>query len=505
MDARESACIANTDESEDGRRNAMAKRRLEKAYQVITLEELCGILFGAENGEECLLREWVENTKYRTTYGRGGAGTPGGKAFPQKEQIEIFLTEDLLSQVWSDEDRSELWSDFNKGYGKNYLSEIVLARPKENKVNEARRELSKWLRDDYDGTRMRAFFGHFRDMLGMEGQYGIRNENGSVRKKNDGAAMEKLSDALADLLDREYDFREKKSALEESDQSELSDKKKSERSREKIMREKRGEMRERWKKEQYAEWRQMASSGDPEEITGLLLRMVLYAVLTVERSGDIEEICSIFPGKQPEGEFSDGREKKRGGRDEISGIPEHINEVTATYASRSDSMSEDIIRLVKESREVCGIGVALSELTGMGMVLTKILSEGTKFRHTLLSDPTGEGRRIREIEETGCEDGHIVKSVSQAIENMRILREFSKETPEQIRIRYYQEVPRASIIFFDDRCALIQFYLGAKRGKETPAFLVRNEPGDRIFGFYKRIFEEMWGRAEDREEEFKEE
>ena len=40
--------------------------------------------------------------------------------------------------------------------------------------------------------------------------------------------------------------------------------------------------------------------------------------------------------------------------------------------------------------------------------------------------------------------------------------------------------------------------------KETPAFMVRNEPGDRIFGFYKKIFEEMWERAEGREETFEE-
>ena len=500
-------CISeNTDIAEYGRRNAMAKKRLEKAYQVITLEELCGILFGAESGEKCLLMRWVENTKYKTTHGRGGAGTLGGRAFPQKEQIEIFLTEEVLCQVWSDSDRSTLWRDFNDGYGKNYLSEIVLARPKENKVNEARRELSKWFRDDYDGSRMRSFSGHFREMLeDIRWQNDNGYEGDSGRGMKDASGTERLSEALIDLLDRECVFEEKNSALEESDPAKLDDKKKNERVREKKMRENRAEMRNKWRTQQYGEWRQMAACSDAEKLPELLLRMVLYAVLTVERAGDIEEICSALPENDLKEEiYNNVIEKRKIKGDEFSGMSERINEVTATYASRSDSLSEDIIRLVKESREVCGIGVALSELTGMGMVLTKILAEGTKFR-LLLSDPEGEGRRLRELEETGCEDGHIVKSVNQAIENMKILRDFTEDDSDQIRIRYYREIPRASLIFFDDRCALIQFYLGAKRGKETPAFMVRNEPGDRIFGFYKKIFEEMWERAEGREETFEEE
>ena len=56
----------------------MAQKRSEKIYQIITLEELCGALFGAEDGEKCLMQNWVDQTKFRRTHGKGGAKTRGG-------------------------------------------------------------------------------------------------------------------------------------------------------------------------------------------------------------------------------------------------------------------------------------------------------------------------------------------------------------------------------------------------------------------------------------------
>ena len=120
----------------------MAQKRSEKIYQIITLEELCGALFGAEDGEKCLMQNWVDQTKFRRTHGKGGAKTRGGKAFKQQDQIEIFLPEKFLCDVWSDPDRSELWSEITKGTGKNPMGDIVLARGEEPKAKAARRELA---------------------------------------------------------------------------------------------------------------------------------------------------------------------------------------------------------------------------------------------------------------------------------------------------------------------------------------------------------------------------
>ena len=102
----------------------MAQKRSEKIYQIITLEELCGALFGAEDGEKCLMQNWVDQTKFRRTHGKGGAKTRGGKAFRQQDQIEIFLPEKILCDVWSDPDRSELWSEITKGTGKQRIYPI---------------------------------------------------------------------------------------------------------------------------------------------------------------------------------------------------------------------------------------------------------------------------------------------------------------------------------------------------------------------------------------------
>ena len=53
---------------------------------------------------------------------------------------------------------------------------------------------------------------------------------------------------------------------------------------------------------------------------------------------------------------------------------------------------------------------------------------------------------------------------------MKILREMRTDLAEGIRIRYYQETPRANLIFFDDWYALIQFYYGKERGKKHRVF-----------------------------------
>lgn len=441
----------------------MAQKRSEKIYQIITLEELCGALFGAEDGEKCLMQNWVDQTKFRRTHGKGGAKTRGGKAFRQQDQIEIFLPEKILCDVWSDPDRSELWSEITKGTGKNPMGDIVLARGEDPKAKAARRELAKWLKDDADGSRYEDLLGHCRNLL----EYGE-----SPR------LPEALDVCFSALLEREKNFEETQSQTKEA--------------------ERRKSRRERWRDELSERWTELAHSREKEKQVELLSWMILYAVLTIDRIEDLVGLSAAAESRK-RGLMGNPREEETGRASFLGSI--RRSEVTVTYANRSDSMSEDIINLAKESREVCGIGIALSELTGMGMVLTKILEGGTKFR-LLLTDPEGEGRRLREIEETGAEDGHIVQSVKQARENMKILREMRTDLAEGIRIRYYQETPRANLIFFDDRYALIQFYYGKERGKETPSFLVKNGPGCSIFGFYKKIFDDIWEESESMEERF---
>ena len=341
----------------------MAQKRSEKIYQIITLEELCGALFGAEDGEKCLMQNWVDQTKFRRTHGKGGAKTRGGKAFRQQDQIEIFLPEKILCDVWSDPDRSELWSEITKGTGKNPMGDIVLARGEDPKAKAARRELAKWLKDDADGSRYEDLLGHCRNLL----EYGE-----SPR------LPEALDVCFSALLEREKNFEETQSQTKEA--------------------ERRKSRRERWRDELSERWTELAHSREKEKQAELLSWMILYAVLTIDRIEDLVGLSAAAESRK-RGLMGNPREEETGRASFLGSI--RRSEVTVTYANRSDSMSEDIINLAKESREVCGIGIALSELTGMGMVLTKILEGGTKFR-LLLTDPEGEGRRLREIEETGA-------------------------------------------------------------------------------------------------------
>lgn len=130
----------------------------------------------------------------------------------------------------------------------------------------------------------------------------------------------------------------------------------------------------------------------------LLLRMVLYAVLTVERAGDIEEICSALPENDLKEEiYNNVIEKRKIKGDEFSGMSERINEVTVTYASRSDSLSEDIIRLVKESREDLRhrCGTVRTDGKGYGT------DENSGGRHQIPAVALRSGRRRTAVAGTG--------------------------------------------------------------------------------------------------------
>ena len=290
----------------------MAQKRSEKIYQIITLEELCGALFGAEDGEKCLMQNWVDQTKFRRTHGKGGAKTRGGKAFKQQDQIEIFLPEKFLCDVWSDPDRSELWSEITKGTGKNPMGDIVLARGEEPKAKAARRELAKWLKDDADGSRYEDLLGHCRNLL----EYGE-----SPR------LPEALDVCFSALLEREKNFEETQSQTKEA--------------------ERRKSRRERWRDELSERWTELAHSREKEKQAELLSWMILYAVLTIDRIEDLVGLSTAAESRN-RGLMGNPREEETGRASFLGSI--RRSEVTVTYANRSDSMSEDIINLAKESR-----------------------------------------------------------------------------------------------------------------------------------------------------------
>ena len=78
---------------------------------------------------------------------------------------------------------------------------------------------------------------------------------------------------------------------------------------------------------------------------------------------------------------------------------------------------------------------------------------------------------------------HLNPNLTEAVE------QFKKQYP--VLNKFEDRIPSPS-----------QFYYGKERGKETPSFLVKNEPGCSIFGFYKKIFDDIWEESESMEERF---
>lgn len=452
----------------------MAVSKEKKGLQHITLDELCGVLFG---GKECLLQEWVDaSVEHRAEHRRGQGRSPGGKAFSQRKQIEIFIPETVRQEVWCDERESDFWK--------------AVCEMDESKIPNASR--------DSRGAVVRALVGnphaekarnylaiHLSDTGGVYYDCMLENCRQLLSAEYD---CQKLAEHFTEMIenDREVFF-------EDCDEDSA-------------------EYRQR--DELYTELTDLASACDTEAQARLLVWLIIFAVLTKNWMRYILKIHTNMK-KRTDAETADrngaearpGQGASRGaaGRREDENSPSayvHRNEVVATYPTRSAALREELIDLIRESSVIRAVGVAISDITYYINLeeLEEFLTEGKKFQ-LLFSDPEGKGREEREKEETGQADGHIARSVQKAVKNMNALKKLmivdeKEQFYDNLKIMFYQDTPRVNMIFLDDRYVLIQFYADYSTGERTPSFLVENRKGSGVYEFYDRLYQEILERAE---------
>lgn len=112
-------------------------------------------------------------------------------------------------------------------------------------------------------------------------------------------------------------------------------------------------------------------------------------------------------------------------------------------------------------------------------------------------DPEGNPIREREPEEN-YEPGTLSDLTRINIRSVqdRVRRLLPAEARSRLKIAIYDETIRFSIIVIDDMMAVVQPYLPAQRGVDSPTFVVQRRSENRgLFPMFDAVISSLWTRA----------
>ena len=115
----------------------------------------------------------------------------------------------------------------------------------------------------------------------------------------------------------------------------------------------------------------------------------------------------------------------------------------------------------------------------------------------LFLDPDGESIKRRNREE-GHEEGHLSAWSNGNINIMKRLREdLAPEAAARVQLRVYDETIRFNLMFIDNQLGVMQTYLPALRGLDSPTFMMqRSGPeGSDLYSVYSHVFTSIWERG----------
>ncbi|WP_432928409.1 DUF5919 domain-containing protein [Microbispora sp. CA-135349] len=173
-------------------------------------------------------------------------------------------------------------------------------------------------------------------------------------------------------------------------------------------------------------------------------------------------------------------------------------DVTAVFSSRSAfSAAYPPASLFDGAKEINACGLSLNVLCQSypDHQLTRLLDNGTRIR-CLFLDPKGEAIKAREREEHYT-DGTLQTLTALNISMLTRLRDrLDPEAAERLEIHVYDETIRFNILIVDGSTCVVQPYLPAARGVDSPTLVITdNTAADGLFPVFDQVFTSMWERS----------
>lgn len=187
--------------------------------------------------------------------------------------------------------------------------------------------------------------------------------------------------------------------------------------------------------------------------------------------------------------------------------PPAMADVEAVYPTRLSFMRamppEQLLGEARSSIDMAGLSLNVLCQQYADSDIVALLERGVAIR-ALFLDPDGVGIVAREREE-GHQAGLLVSLTEANIRTLSRIRDkaASAGAAGAIDIRVYDATIRFNITIVDDDVAVMQPYMPAARGVESPTFVARN-PGDRRAGLYRTfrgVFDEMWAASTERRDD----
>ena len=180
-------------------------------------------------------------------------------------------------------------------------------------------------------------------------------------------------------------------------------------------------------------------------------------------------------------------------------VDDRFQDVTAVYATRSEFVSNmPAHTLFDNARSIRACGLSLNVLCQQYAEnsLRRLAESGSTIQ-CLFLDPDGTAIRQREQEEnytlgTLSDLTRInIRSLQDRVRNL-----LSEEARSRLEIATYDETIRFNITLIDEEIGIVQPYLPALRGVDSPTFVLRRRWEDQgLFPVFEAIVSSLWTRA----------
>ena len=176
-----------------------------------------------------------------------------------------------------------------------------------------------------------------------------------------------------------------------------------------------------------------------------------------------------------------------------------LQDVIAVYATRSEFISNmPAHRLFDQARSIRACGLSLNLLCQQYSEHSlRRLAEGGTSIQCLFLDPDGVAIRQRE-EEENYSPGTLSELTRINIRSLqdRVLNLLPEEARSRLEIATYDETIRFNIILVDDEIGIVQPYLPALRGIDSPTFVLRRKwENQGLYPMFEAIVSALWTRA----------